>query len=108
MNLLTTEQLETLSGRLEPVDGFRVASMDVDFDPFDFARTGAGLVDRAVAYSMPDGHRLGGIGAAGRGAHSSAGWGGNHPWGDAGVFGCVGDERRFAPSAVRGIHLSVA
>ena len=72
MNLLTTEQLETLSGRLEPVDGFRVASMDVDFDPFDFARTGAGLVDRAVAYSMPDGNRLVGIGTAWRASSTGA------------------------------------
>jgi isochorismate synthase len=42
----------------------RFASVDVDFDPFDFARTGAPLVDRAVAYSTPWGDRLVGIGTA--------------------------------------------
>lgn len=42
----------------------RSASINVDLDPFDFARTGAALVDRAVAYSTPWGDRFVGIGTA--------------------------------------------
>lgn len=66
MSLLAAHQLDTLSTSFEQRDGLRVSTTDVDFDPFDFARTGAKLVDRAVAYSMPNGDRLVGLGTAWR------------------------------------------
>ena len=73
MRLLTPDQILELREQLEEQSGFRVASIDVDFDPFDFARTGATLVDRAVAYSMPNGDRLVGLGTAWRVSTTGAG-----------------------------------
>lgn len=64
MLLLTAEEVAELRDLLTSQSGFRIASIGVDFDAFDFARTGASLVDRAVAYSMPNGDRLVGIGTA--------------------------------------------
>ncbi len=59
--------------RLAEQTGFRVARIDVAFDPFDFARTGAPLVDRAVAYSTPTGERIAGLGTAWRATASGPG-----------------------------------
>lgn len=64
MLLLSDSEVEELRLNLATQTGFRVASIDVDFGAFDFARTGASFVDRAVAYSMPSGDRLVGIGTA--------------------------------------------
>lgn len=64
MFLLSSEQVDELRSDLAAQSGFRMASIDVEFDAFDFARTGESLVDRAVAYSMPNGDRLVGIGTA--------------------------------------------
>jgi isochorismate synthase len=64
MHLVSASDIEALSERLPTGRGLRVATITVDFDPFDFARTGASLVDRAVAYSMPNGDRLVGLGTA--------------------------------------------
>jgi len=66
MQLLTANEISELRQQLDQGTGCRIASIDVDFDPFDFARTGATLVDRAVAYSMPDGDQLVGLGTAWR------------------------------------------
>jgi isochorismate synthase len=66
MLLLAPDQISELRRQLEGQSGFRIAGIDVDFDAFDFARTGASLVDRAVAYSMPNGDRIVGIGTAWR------------------------------------------
>jgi len=70
MRLLTEHEITELNRQLDSQSGFRVASIDIDFDPFDFARTGATLVDRAVAYSMPDGDQLVGLGTAWRASAS--------------------------------------
>lgn len=64
MFLLSAEEIDVLRADLVAQSGFRIASIGVDFDAFDFARTGESLVDRAVAYSMPNGDRLVGIGTA--------------------------------------------
>lgn len=64
MFLLNAEEIDELRADLAAQSGFRIASIGVDFDAFDFARTGESLVDRAVAYSMPNGDRLVGIGTA--------------------------------------------
>ncbi|GMQ94334.1 MAG: isochorismate synthase MenF [Acidimicrobiia bacterium] len=64
MFLLGAEEIDALRADLVTQSGFRIASIDVAFDAFDFARTGESLVDRAVAYSMPNGDRLVGIGTA--------------------------------------------
>jgi len=64
MFLLAPEEIDELRADLTAQSGLRIASIDVDFDAFDFARTGESLVDRAVAYSMPNGDRLVGIGTA--------------------------------------------
>ncbi len=64
MPLVSAEEVGSLAAQLAHSDGLRVARIGIDFDPFDFARTGAPLVDRAVAYSMPDGDRLVGLGTA--------------------------------------------
>ena len=64
MRLLEPDQISELQRQLDDQSGFRIASIGVDFDAFDFARTGANLVDRAVAYSMPNGDRLVGLGTA--------------------------------------------
>jgi len=75
MLLLSAEQVSELDRQLAVQSerrqfGWRVASIDIDFDPFDFARTGASLVDHAVAYSMPNGDRLVGLGTAWRSSSS--------------------------------------
>ena len=64
MHLVTSSQVDALAERLPTTGGLRLASIDVDFDPFDFARTGAALVDRAVALSTPGGDRRVGLGTA--------------------------------------------
>lgn len=64
MHLVTAAEVADLRSQLGSLNGLRFASIDVDLDPFDFARTGAALVDRAVAYSTPWGDRLVGIGTA--------------------------------------------
>ena len=64
MQIVTPEQVAELRAQLDAGTGRRIASIDIDVDPFDFARTGAALVDRAVAYSNPSGHRLVGLGTA--------------------------------------------
>lgn len=66
MELLSADQISELRARLDTQTGMRIASIEIGFDPFDFARTGASLVDRAVAYSMPNGDRLVGLGTAWR------------------------------------------
>ena len=66
MNLVAPHEVDALANQLTPSDSFSVASIDVGFDPFDFARTGALLVDRAVALSTPANERLAGLGTAWR------------------------------------------
>ncbi len=73
MRLLTANEISELNRQLDSQSGCRVASIDIDFDPFDFARTGATLVDRAVAYSMPNGDQLVGLGTAWRTSASGPG-----------------------------------
>ena len=70
MQLVTSSHVQDLADQLSSQSGFRVAEVEVDIDPFDFARTGAAIVDRAVALSTPDGVRLAGLGTAWR-AHAS-------------------------------------
>jgi isochorismate synthase len=70
MRLLAAREIAELQGQLDVQSGFRIASIGIDFDPFDFARTGALLVDRAVAYSMPNGDRLVGLGTSWRASAS--------------------------------------
>lgn len=72
MLLLAHEELAELRRQLDAQSGIRVASIEISFDPFDFARTGARLVDRAVAYSMPNGDRLVGLGTAWRASATGA------------------------------------
>ncbi len=64
MNLVTRDEVAALSAQLAPEGGLRVARLDATIDPFDFARTGAALVDRAVAMALPSGDRLVGLGTA--------------------------------------------
>jgi len=66
MHLVTTADVDVLRSQIEAQQGFRIATLDVEFDTFDFARTGANLVDRAVAYSTPSGDRIAGLGTAWR------------------------------------------
>ncbi len=66
MEFVAASQVQDLRDQLSSRTGFRTASIDVDIDPFDFARTGAAIVDRAVALSIPDGLRLAGLGTAWR------------------------------------------
>ena len=66
MHLVTDEEVDTLARQLTPSESLSVASIEVGFDPFDFARTGALLVDRAVAFSTPSHERLAGLGTAWR------------------------------------------
>lgn len=73
MFLLSSDEISELNEQLDAQSGFRVASIAIAFDPFDFARTGASLVDRAVAYSMPNGDRLVGLGTAWRATASGGG-----------------------------------
>lgn len=70
MRLVSQAQISQLADSLAGQRGLRIASIDTTNDPFDFARTGAALVDRAVAYSSPDGVRLAGLGTAWRAASS--------------------------------------
>jgi salicylate biosynthesis isochorismate synthase len=70
MHLLAAHGIAELQRQLDAQSGFRIASVGIDFDPFDFARTGALLVDRAVAYSMPNGDRLVGLGTSWRASAS--------------------------------------
>ncbi|VAW02106.1 hypothetical protein MNBD_ACTINO01-1501, partial [hydrothermal vent metagenome] len=66
MQLVSRPQIDAIRRQLDARGGFRVARVDVSFDTFDFARTGADLVDRAVAYSTPSGERIAGLGTAWR------------------------------------------
>jgi isochorismate synthase len=66
MHLATAEEVDALARQLTASGGLSVATIDVGFDPFDFARTGALLVDRAVALSTPTNERLAGLGTAWR------------------------------------------
>jgi isochorismate synthase len=73
MYLVTDEEVEALARQLTPSGHLSVASIDVGFDPFDFARTGALLVDRAVAFSTPSDEHLAGLGTAWRAKASGTG-----------------------------------
>jgi isochorismate synthase len=73
MHLVTDEEVEALAQQLTPSGALSVATIDVGFDPFDFARTGALLVDRAVAFSTPDGARFAGLGTAWRATATGTG-----------------------------------
>ncbi|MDJ0790405.1 MAG: isochorismate synthase [Acidimicrobiia bacterium] len=64
MNIVTSDQVAQLADQLSSTGDLRIARLDVDIDPFDFARTGAALVDRAVALSTPNGDRRVGLGTA--------------------------------------------
>lgn len=64
VHIVTRSQVEELARRLPTEGGLQVARIDVDLDPFDFARTGATLVDRAVALATPSGDRRVGLGTA--------------------------------------------
>lgn len=66
MQLVSPSQIDAIQRQLDAQSGFRVARTEVSFDTFDFARTGAALVDRAVAYSTPSGDRIAGLGTAWR------------------------------------------
>ena len=70
VQLVVSSQVDTLAEQLPSDGGLRIASIKVDFDPFDFARTGAALVDRAVALSTPSGDRRIGMACLGIGAGS--------------------------------------
>lgn len=72
MHIVTPAQVARLADQL-PADGpLRTAAIDVEIDPFDFARTGAALVDRAVALATPSGDRRVGLGTAWHAAASGA------------------------------------
>jgi isochorismate synthase len=72
MYLVTDEEVEALAHQLTSSGTLSVATIDVGFDPFDFARTGALLVDRAVAFSTPDNDRFAGLGTAWRATAAGA------------------------------------
>jgi isochorismate synthase len=72
VHLVSSAQVDALAEQLPPRGGLRVASIGVDFDPFDFARTGAALVDRAVALATPRGDRRVGLGTAWHAASSGS------------------------------------
>ncbi|MEN8237834.1 MAG: isochorismate synthase [Actinomycetota bacterium] len=72
MHLVTDAEVDALASQLTPSDDLSIASIDVGFDPFDFARTGALLVDRAVALSTPTNERLAGLGTAWRAVATGA------------------------------------
>ena len=72
MHLVTAEEVGALASQLTRSESLSVATIDVGFDPFDFARTGALLVDRAVAFSTPKNDRLAGLGTAWRGVATGA------------------------------------
>ena len=73
MHLVATGQVDVLRKQLAPRDGLSVGSIEIETDPFDFARTGAAMVDRAVAFSSPEGVRLAGLGTAWRAAAQGIG-----------------------------------
>lgn len=64
VHIVAPDHLDALAAQLSHGRGLRVARVDVDLDPFDFARTGAALVDRAVALATPNGDRRVGLGTA--------------------------------------------
>ena len=64
MHIVTADQVSHLADQLPETVGLRIARIEVDIDPFDFARTGAALVDRAVALATPSGDRRVGLGTA--------------------------------------------
>jgi menaquinone-specific isochorismate synthase len=66
MYLVSAKEVDALARQLTPSETLSVATIEVGFDPFDFARTGALLVDRAVAFSTPANERLAGLGTAWR------------------------------------------
>jgi isochorismate synthase len=66
MFLVSEQEVAGLAHQLVQSPSLSVASIDVGFDPFEFARTGALLVDRAVALSTPSNERLAGLGTAWR------------------------------------------
>jgi isochorismate synthase len=70
MRLVSEAQIAELAESLSGHTGFRMASVATANDAFDFARTGAALVDRAVAFSSPHGMRLAGLGTAWRASAS--------------------------------------
>ena len=64
MHIVTADQVTRLADQLSESGDLRIARIDVEIDPFDFARTGAALVDRAVALATPSGDRRVGLGTA--------------------------------------------
>ncbi|MEZ5176470.1 MAG: isochorismate synthase [Acidimicrobiia bacterium] len=64
--LVTQDHIAGLRSQLRGRGELRIGEIIVDLDPFDFARTGAPLVDRAVAFSGPSGTRVAGLGTAWR------------------------------------------
>ncbi len=70
MRLVDDSTIQSLRSSLGGQSGLRWASVSVERDSFDFARTGAALVDRAVAFSSPDGVRVAGLGTAWRASAS--------------------------------------
>lgn len=70
VRLVSEQQIEQLADQLGESDTFRVGEIAVDLDPFDFARTGAPMVDRAIAFSGPSGIRVAGLGTAWRASAS--------------------------------------
>lgn len=84
MHIVTSDQVAALADQLPRVGGLRIARIEIDIDPFDFARTGAALVDRAVALSTPGGDRRVGLGTA---WHAEASGPGRFPR----LAGAIGD-----------------
>ncbi len=72
VHLVTQQQIDQLADQLDGDGTIRVGEISADLDPFDFARTGAALVDRAVAFSGPSGSRLVGMGTAWRASASGS------------------------------------
>ncbi|MGI9667763.1 MAG: isochorismate synthase [Acidimicrobiia bacterium] len=64
MPLVSPDEIAAIRSGLKTEGSFLTASIEVSFEPFDFARTGATMVDRAVAFANPDGHQLVGLGTA--------------------------------------------
>ncbi len=64
VHIVTRDHLDALASQLSQGVGLRIARIEVELDPFDFARTGAALVDRAVALATPGGDRRVGLGTA--------------------------------------------
>lgn len=70
VHIVTASHVEALASQLPSDGALRIARIDLDIDPFDFARTGAALVDRAVALATPRGDRRVGLGTAWHGEAS--------------------------------------